>query len=174
MRMVPPLRGVWASAVAASASPNPATIAIFLNIMFSPTVQACPDQRVDHSQHIKRKVLICMQRGRDRALRNFFDPTSSLTPDLCGAQTIWIREDRSARDRNCRHNSVVVVRSVSLCRIGGCFGAWEVLELCDHPVLSGLTRAGGRHPASTFRSRPDRRHLVSMRRRAETCCARQT
>ncbi|MGY4504668.1 hypothetical protein ACVWYH_008625 [Bradyrhizobium sp. GM24.11] len=33
MRMVPPLRGVWASAGAASASPKPATIAIILNIM---------------------------------------------------------------------------------------------------------------------------------------------
>src|SRR4029078_6891828 len=126
MRMVPPLRGVWASAVAASASPNPATIAIFWNIMCSPTVQACPDQRVDHSQHIKRKVLICMQRGRDRALRNFFDPTSSLTPDLCGAQTIWIREDRSVCDSNSRHNDLVVYRSGSLCRIGRCFHDCEV------------------------------------------------
>ena len=33
MRMVPPLRGVWASAGAASASPKPATIANILNIM---------------------------------------------------------------------------------------------------------------------------------------------
>ena len=50
--MVPPLRGVWASAAAESASPKPATIAIFLSIMFSPTVQEYSDQRVDHSQRI--------------------------------------------------------------------------------------------------------------------------
>src|SRR5438552_13983493 len=57
MRMVPPLRGVWASAVATSASPKPATIAIILNIMFPPTMQAYSDQRVDHSQHVERKLL---------------------------------------------------------------------------------------------------------------------
>src|SRR3954464_8841975 len=52
MRMTPPLRGVWASAAAESASPKPATIAIFFSIMFSPTVQEHSDQRFDHSQRI--------------------------------------------------------------------------------------------------------------------------
>src|SRR4030095_15776650 len=58
MRMVPPLRGVWASAVGASPTPNPATIAIFLSIILSPTVQEYSDQRVDHLQRVKRKLLI--------------------------------------------------------------------------------------------------------------------
>jgi len=58
MRMAHPLRGVWASAVAESASPKPATIAIFLSIMLSPTAQEYSDQRVDHSQHIKRKAVL--------------------------------------------------------------------------------------------------------------------
>ncbi|GLR84969.1 hypothetical protein GCM10007857_16790 [Bradyrhizobium iriomotense] len=57
MRMVPPLRGVWASAEAASASPKPATIATILNIMVPPTMQAYPGQRVDHSQPVERKLL---------------------------------------------------------------------------------------------------------------------
>src|SRR3954447_3207079 len=52
MRMTPPLRGVWASAAAESASPKPATIAIFFSIMFAPTVQEYSDQRFDHSQRI--------------------------------------------------------------------------------------------------------------------------
>src|SRR6266540_4318225 len=56
--MVPPLRGVWASAAAESASPKPATIAIFFSIMFSPTVQEYSDQRFDHSQHVKRKAVL--------------------------------------------------------------------------------------------------------------------
>jgi hypothetical protein len=46
------LRGVWASAAAESASPKPATIAIFFSIMFAPTVQEYSDQRFDHSQRI--------------------------------------------------------------------------------------------------------------------------
>src|SRR3979409_1573754 len=58
MRMVPPLRGVWASAVTESATAKPATIAIFFNIVFSPTVQRYPDQRFDHSQHAERKALV--------------------------------------------------------------------------------------------------------------------
>src|SRR3954454_12982569 len=52
MRMTPPLRGVWASAAAESASPKPATIAIFFSVMFSPTQQEHTDQRFDHPQRI--------------------------------------------------------------------------------------------------------------------------
>src|SRR5829696_8521429 len=56
--MVPPLRGVWASAAAESASPKPATITIFFSIMLSPTAQEYSCRRVDHSQHVKRKAVL--------------------------------------------------------------------------------------------------------------------
>src|SRR3981189_2460707 len=58
MRMAPPLRGVRASAVAERAPPKPATIAIFLGVMLSPTAEEYSDQRVDHSQHVKRKAVL--------------------------------------------------------------------------------------------------------------------
>src|SRR5215217_9725572 len=74
MRMAPPLRGAWASAAAESASPKPATIAIFLNIMSSPSAQEFSHRRVDHSQHVKRKAVLtaiwdqylCSLNARDR------------------------------------------------------------------------------------------------------------
>src|SRR3954452_541291 len=65
MRMVPPLRGACASAVADSASAKPATIAIFFNIVLSPTMQEYPRRRVDHPQHAERKVLVRADRDRD-------------------------------------------------------------------------------------------------------------
>src|SRR5438132_11116809 len=71
--MVPPLRGVWASAVAASAKARPAANAIFFNIVFSPPVPACSDRRVDHSQHVERKIKSCR-----RSLRMWPDGLSLL------------------------------------------------------------------------------------------------
>ncbi|MFK4579190.1 hypothetical protein ABIF83_002637 [Bradyrhizobium ottawaense] len=57
MRMVPPLRGVWASADPASASPKPATIAIILNIMcVCPHQRRYSDQGFDHSLPVERKL----------------------------------------------------------------------------------------------------------------------
>jgi hypothetical protein len=116
----------------------------------------------------KATVHVCPFLGAERTcrtgrLRSHFDPepTSALVAALD------VREEF-------RDSSVGFRRSVPIARLGGCFGIQDVLGLRCHTLLFGLARAICRHPASRFQPRPGRRDLVSLRREAAECAARQS